>query len=138
MSVCDKVILGGGMVFTFFKAQGYSVGSSLVEDDKLDLATRLAEIAKEKGVDLILPKDVICADKFAPDAKTQTCSSTSIPDGTYLFSHFWLEFEKEKVNQQVFPSGLQLSMVSAGLHERETMSVWLSSMNMSLSSSPFD
>ncbi|KAH8959225.1 hypothetical protein BDL97_06G068300 [Sphagnum fallax] len=81
MSVCDKVILGGGMVFTFFKAQGYSVGSSLVEDDKLDLATRLAEIAKEKGVDLILPKDVICADKFAPDANTQTCSSTSIPDG---------------------------------------------------------
>jgi phosphoglycerate kinase len=81
MSVCDKVILGGGMVFTFFKAQGYSVGSSLVEDDKLDLATRLAEIAKEKGVDLILPKDVLCADKFAPDANTQTCSSTSIPDG---------------------------------------------------------
>jgi phosphoglycerate kinase len=81
MSVCDKVILGGGMVFTFFKAQGYSVGSSLVEDDKLDLATRLAEIAKEKGVDLILPKDVVCADKFAPDANTQICSSTSIPDG---------------------------------------------------------
>lgn len=81
MSVCDKVILGGGMIFTFFKADGQSVGSSLVEDDKIDLAKSLVALAKEKGVELILPVDVIAADKFAPDANTQTVSSSSIPDG---------------------------------------------------------
>jgi phosphoglycerate kinase len=81
MSVCDKVILGGGMIFTFFKADGKSVGSSLVEDDKIELAKSLVELAKKKGVELILPVDVLAADKFAPDAKVQTCSSSEIPDG---------------------------------------------------------
>lgn len=83
MSVCNKVILGGGMIFTFFKADGKSVGSSLVEEDKIDLAKSLVALAKEKGVELILPVDVTAADKFAPDANTQICSSSSIPDGTY-------------------------------------------------------
>ncbi|KAG6542433.1 hypothetical protein Mapa_016123 [Marchantia paleacea] len=77
----DKVILGGGMVFTFYKSQGYSVGSSLVEDDKLDLAVKLSAMAKEKGVELILPIDILAADKFAPDAKTQVCDFKEIPDG---------------------------------------------------------
>lgn len=81
MSVCDKVILGGGMVFTFFKADGKSVGSSLVEEDKLELAKSLTKLADEIGVELILPVDVIAADKFAPDANTQVCSSSNIPDG---------------------------------------------------------
>jgi len=81
MNVCDKVILGGGMVFTFFKADGKNVGSSLVEDDSLDLAKKLTELAKSKGVELILPVDVVCADKFAADANTQVCSASSIPDG---------------------------------------------------------
>jgi phosphoglycerate kinase len=81
MSVCDKVILGGGMIFTFFKADGKSVGSSLVEDDKIELAKSLVELAKKKGVELILPVDVLAADKFAADANVQTCSSSEIPDG---------------------------------------------------------
>jgi phosphoglycerate kinase len=81
MNVCDKVILGGGMIFTFFKADGKSVGSSLVEDDKVELARNLVAMAKEKGVELILPVDVLAADKFAPDASVQTCSSSDIPDG---------------------------------------------------------
>lgn len=81
MNVCDKVILGGGMIFTFFRAEGKSVGSSLVEEDKIELAKNLAELAKKKGVELILPVDVIAADKFAPDANVQTCSASSIPDG---------------------------------------------------------
>lgn len=81
MNVCDKVILGGGMIFTFFKADGKSVGSSLVEDDKIELAKNLVKLAKEKGVELILPVDVLAADKFAPDASVQTCSSSEIPDG---------------------------------------------------------
>merc|ERR1711991_981021 len=64
----DKLILGGGMVFTFLKARGVSVGASLVEDDQLELATKLEGIAKEKGVELFLAKDVVVADKFAADA----------------------------------------------------------------------
>ena len=90
MNVCDKVILGGGMVFTFFKADGKNVGSSLVEDDSLDLAKKLTELAKSKGVELILPVDVLCADKFAPDANTQVCSASSIPDGKFTIpiSHY--------------------------------------------------
>ncbi|KAF9587627.1 hypothetical protein IFM89_004459 [Coptis chinensis] len=63
---CDILLLGGGMIFTFYKAQGLSVGSSLVEADKIELATSLLEKAKAKGVSLLLPTDVIIADKFAP------------------------------------------------------------------------
>jgi len=81
MNVCDKVILGGGMIFTFFKADGKSVGTSLVEDDKIELAKSLVELAKKKGVELILPVDVLAADKYAPDAEVQICSSSEIPDG---------------------------------------------------------
>ncbi|KAG0630116.1 hypothetical protein M758_1G155600 [Ceratodon purpureus] len=81
MNVCDKVILGGGMIFTFFKADGKSVGSSLVEDDKIELAKNLVKMAKEKGVELILPVDVLAADKFAPDANVKKCSASEIPDG---------------------------------------------------------
>ena len=69
----DILILGGGMIFTFYKAQGYSVGSSLVEEDKLDLATALIEKAKTKGVSLLLPTDVVAADKFAADANSKVC-----------------------------------------------------------------
>lgn len=67
----DYLILGGGMIFTFYKAQGISVGSSLVEEDKLDLATSLIAKAKAKGVSLLLPTDVVIADKFAPDANSK-------------------------------------------------------------------
>lgn len=59
------------MVFTFLKARGLGVGSSLVEEDKLELAKELEEKAKEAGVEIILPSDLIVADKFAEDAKTQ-------------------------------------------------------------------
>lgn len=68
---CDILLLGGGMIFTFYKAQGLSVGSSLVEEDKLELATTLLQKAKDKGVALLLPSDVVVADKFAPDANSK-------------------------------------------------------------------
>merc|ERR1711990_660018 len=71
LSKVDKLILGGGMVFTFLKARGVNVGSSLVEDDQLELATKLEKIAAEKGVKLYLADDVVVADKFAADAATQ-------------------------------------------------------------------
>lgn len=77
----DKLFIGGGMIFTFYKARGISVGSSLVEEDKLDLAKKLEAKAKEKGVEFLLPTDVIVADKFAADANTQTVSVENIPDG---------------------------------------------------------
>ena len=78
---CDKLLLGGGMIFTFYKARGLNVGKSLVEEDKLDLARSLEAKAKEKGVTMLLPTDVIVADKFAPDAEAKTVSINEIPDG---------------------------------------------------------
>jgi phosphoglycerate kinase len=81
----DKLLIGGGMVFTFYKARGLSVGKSLVEEDKLELAKSLEVKAKEKGVELLLPTDVVVADNFAPDANAQTVSVEAIPrwlDGT--------------------------------------------------------
>jgi len=81
MEKVDKIVIGGGMVFTFLKARGLETGSSLVEEDQLDLAKKLEVMAKEKGIDFILPTDVIVADKFAADAATQTVSVESIPEG---------------------------------------------------------
>ncbi|HAO13448.1 MAG TPA: phosphoglycerate kinase [Planktothrix sp. UBA8407] len=78
---CDKLLLGGGMIFTFYKARGLNVGKSLVEEDKLELARALEAKAKEKGVAFLLPTDVIIADKFAPDAEAKTVSINDIPDG---------------------------------------------------------
>jgi phosphoglycerate kinase len=78
---CDKLLLGGGMVFTFYKARGLNVGKSLVEDDKLELAKSLEAKAKERGVTFLLPTDVVVADKFAAAANTQTVPVESIPEG---------------------------------------------------------
>ncbi len=78
---CDKLLIGGGMIFTFYKARGLSVGKSLVEEDKLELAKSLEAKAKEQGVELLLPTDVVVADNFAPDANSQTVSIENIPDG---------------------------------------------------------
>ncbi len=77
----DKLLIGGGMIFTFYKARGLSVGKSLVEDDYLSLAQKLEVKAKEKGVDLILPTDVVVADNFDKDADAKTVDIRNIPDG---------------------------------------------------------
>lgn len=77
----DNLILGGGMTFTFTKAFGGNIGSSLVEDDKLDLAKELVELAKQKGVNLILPTDAKIADSFSNDAKSDYAKVDAIPDG---------------------------------------------------------
>lgn len=77
----DKLILGGGMVFTFLKARGVDVGDSLVEDDQLELATKLEGIAKEKGVELFLASDVTMADKFAADANVKVVDVNSMEKG---------------------------------------------------------
>ncbi|MES2628243.1 MAG: phosphoglycerate kinase [Bacteroidota bacterium] len=77
----DHLIIGGGMAYTFVKAQGGKVGASLVEEDKLELALSLIGKAKEKGVQLHLPSDTVIADKFDNDAATDVCDITAIPDG---------------------------------------------------------
>jgi phosphoglycerate kinase len=78
---CDKLLIGGGMIFTFYKARGLKVGNSLVEEDKLELAKSLEAKAKAQGVELLLPTDVVVADNFAPDANAKTVSINDIPDG---------------------------------------------------------
>jgi phosphoglycerate kinase len=78
---CDKILIGGGMIFTFYKARGLSVGKSLVEEDKLELARELEAKAAAKGVQFLLPTDVVLADNFAPDANSQIAKVEAIPDG---------------------------------------------------------
>jgi phosphoglycerate kinase len=77
----DNLIIGGGMAYTFAKAQGGNIGKSLVEDDKLDLANSLVAKAKAKGVNLLLPTDSIIADNFSNDANTDTAQNDNIKDG---------------------------------------------------------
>ncbi len=75
---CDKIIIGGGMIFTFYQARGLDVGKSLVEEDKLELARNLEAKAKTKGVELLLPSDVLLANEFSPDAESKVSKIDSI------------------------------------------------------------
>jgi phosphoglycerate kinase len=77
----DNLIIGGGMAYTFAKAQGGEIGNSLVEDDKLDLAVELLKKAKAKNVNLLLPVDSVVADAFNADANTAIAKNDSIPVG---------------------------------------------------------
>ena len=77
----DHMIIGGGMTFTFIKAQGGKIGESICEDDKLDLALEILRLAKEKNVQVHIPVDVIAADDFSNTANTQVVDVTAIPDG---------------------------------------------------------
>jgi len=81
LNKATDIIIGGGMAYTFWKAQGKQIGNSLCEDDRLTLAAELLEKAKAKGVNIHLPIDSIIADKFAPDANTNNCESFNIPTG---------------------------------------------------------
>ncbi|MFD0763925.1 phosphoglycerate kinase [Mucilaginibacter lutimaris] len=76
----DNLIIGGGMAYTFAKADGGTIGTSLVEADKLDLALSLKQKAKDKGVNLLLPVDNVIADKFGNDANTDVAKTGQIPD----------------------------------------------------------
>ncbi len=77
----DNLILAGGMTYTFAKADGGKIGNSIVEDDKMDLAREIVQLAKEKGVNLVLATDAKLADSFSNDAKTDYSSVKEIPDG---------------------------------------------------------
>lgn len=76
----DKLIIGGGMAYTFLKSMGYSVGKSVCEIDKLDLAKELMEKAKQKNVKLVLPIDNVIAKEIAPDTENKVIDSDNIPD----------------------------------------------------------
>lgn len=76
----DTLMIGGGMAYTFFKAQGYNVGNSLCEPDKCDLALNLMEKAKSKGAKLLLPVDTKIGKEFKPDTESKTVAWTEIPD----------------------------------------------------------
>ena len=77
----DTLIVGGGMAYTFFKAQGHSIGTSICEEDKLELAKETLQTAKDQGVNFLLPVDNRVADKYAEDAQFKTVDSDDIPDG---------------------------------------------------------
>lgn len=91
----DNLIIGGGMSYTFFKAMGGSIGSSLVEEDKLDLANSLIKKAKEKNVNLQLPLDSIAADAFKNDANTKIVQNNTIEEG-------WMGLDIGPEAQEIF------------------------------------
>lgn len=98
LPVVDNLIIGGGMAFTFIKAQGGNVGNSLVEDDKLDLALEILEKAKNQNVKVYIPVDVIAAKEFNNDAERKEVAANEIPDG-------WMGLdvgsESQKINNDV-------------------------------------
>jgi len=99
INFADNIIIGGGMAFTFVKAQGGEIGNSLCEDSHLDLARDLIAKAKEYDVNLIIPEDSVIADAFAPEANTQIVPTNEIPDG-------WMGLDVgpksiEKINQAI-------------------------------------
>lgn len=77
----DNIIIGGGMAFTFVKALGGNIGNSLVEEDRLPNALNILEEAKKRGVNIYIPVDAVCADKFANDANKATCDVKNISEG---------------------------------------------------------
>lgn len=79
--VCDNMIIGGGMVFTFVKAQGGKIGKSLCEEDQMELALTILKKAEEKGVKLHYSGEIVAANSFSNDAETQICLDNNIPDG---------------------------------------------------------
>jgi len=81
LSNVDRLLIGGGMCFTFLAAQGYSVGSSLLETDQIANVREILDRAKQLNVEIVLPTDIVVADAFAADANTQVVSIDSIPDG---------------------------------------------------------
>jgi len=126
---CDTILLGGGMIFTFYKSMGYGIGASLVEEDMVDLAGDLMKKADAKGVKLILPTDVVLADKFANDANTAIAKASDItgewmgldigPDSIELFGD-----EIAKANTIVFngPMGVfEMEAFAAGTIEVSKM-----------------
>ncbi len=98
----DNMIIGGGMAFTFIKAQGGKIGASLCEDDQIEVALGIIAAAKQKGVKIYLPTDALCADKFDNEANRQICPIDSIPDG-------WMGMDVSDATLKVWDNVLESS-----------------------------
>ncbi|MGD0844406.1 MAG: phosphoglycerate kinase [Geobacteraceae bacterium] len=96
----DKVIIGGGMAFTFIKALGYSVGKSLVEEPLIETARKTYELARSKGIKFYLPVDCVVADRFQPEAETKVTTIQEIPDG-------WMALDIGPATVALFAEALQ-------------------------------
>jgi phosphoglycerate kinase len=120
MKKVNHLIIGGGMAFTFVKATGGKIGSSLVEEDKLDLALQIIQKAKALGVELHLPVDAIIADKFDAEANAKTCDINSIPEG-------WMGLDIGTQSEKIFSEIIKKSKTilwngPAGVFEFEKFS----------------
>jgi len=93
LNFADNIIIGGGMAYTFIKAQGGKIGNSLCEDERMPLTLEILQKAKVKGVNILLPQDSVIADKFAADAQTKVVDSDNIPNG-------WMGLDIGKIAQQ--------------------------------------
>ncbi len=120
MNRVDCLLIGGGMAFTFIKAMGGNIGSSLVENDKLDLANEIVRKAKSLNVNLILPVDAIVADKFSAEANVKVCLINEIPDG-------WMGLDIGPKTEKIFSEAISNSKTilwngPAGVFEFEIFS----------------
>ena len=127
----DTLMIGGGMAYTFFKAQGYGVGDSICELDKLDLATELMNKAKEKGVKFMLPVDTRIGKEFKPDTESKTVPWTEIPDG-------WEGFDIGEKTIEMFKEELKNAKTviwngPVGLFEFDQFAIGTSSIAKTLS-----
>ena len=116
----DKLIIGGGMAFTFVKAQGGKIGGSICENDKLDLALSILEKAKQNKVEVFLPVDVLCANDFSNDAETQICPINQIPEN-------WEGMDAGPESLEIFKKAIESSNTilwngPVGVFEMETFS----------------
>ncbi|RIJ48782.1 phosphoglycerate kinase [Maribellus luteus] len=120
LSKVDNLILGGGMTYTFVKANGGEVGDSICETDFLETAKNIEKLAKEKGVNLVIATDVVAADAFSNDANTQICAANAIPEG-------WQGLDAgpesvAKMKEVIENSGTILWNGPVGVFEMETFS----------------
>lgn len=97
---CDTIIIGGGMAYTFFKAMGNTVGTSICEDDKLDDAREMIKKAREKGVNFLLPVDNIVGKEYKPDTTNMRIYSDSIPDG-------WMGLDIGPITSELFAKSIE-------------------------------
>ncbi len=102
MDKVDNLVIGGGMAYTFVKAKGGNVGSSLVEEDRIQTALQIYEEAGKKGVNLYIPTDTVVADAFANDAGRKTCDINNIPDG-------WLGLDIGPASERQFGAVIEAS-----------------------------
>ena len=100
MDKVDTLIVGGGMAYTFFAAMGHSVGTSICEEDKLDLARSMMELAKEKGVNFLIPLDNVVGKEYDPNTEYMTVDSDDIPDG-------WMGLDIGPKTQKVFADAIK-------------------------------